>query len=101
MNRYQVTKQLGDGTYGTVMKAINRQTGEVVSLIFKSLMLPSILHQLNLLYCITHNQTAIKKMKKKFYSFEECMQLREIKVVMLTSIYFIVPRNIFSFPLFL
>ena len=31
MNRYQVTKQLGDGTYGSVLKAINRQTGEVVS----------------------------------------------------------------------
>lgn len=25
-------------------------------------------------------QTAIKKMKKKFYTWEECMQLREIKV---------------------
>mmetsp|Transcript_4724 Transcript_4724/g.7942 ORF Transcript_4724/g.7942 Transcript_4724/m.7942 type:complete len:488 (+) Transcript_4724:155-1618(+) len=52
MNRYQVTKQLGDGTYGSVLKAINRQTGEV---------------------------TAVKKMKKKFYTWEECMQLREIK----------------------
>jgi hypothetical protein len=25
-------------------------------------------------------QTAIKKMKKKYYSWEECMQLREVKV---------------------
>jgi hypothetical protein len=25
-------------------------------------------------------QVAIKKMKSKFYSWEECMQLREIKV---------------------
>jgi len=25
-------------------------------------------------------QTAIKKMKKKFYSWEECIQLREVKV---------------------
>lgn len=31
MNRYKVTKQLGDGTYGSVLKATNRQTGEVVS----------------------------------------------------------------------
>ena len=30
MNRYKVTKQLGDGTYGQVLKAVNRQTGEVV-----------------------------------------------------------------------
>jgi len=52
MNRYKVTKQLGDGTYGSVWKATNRQTNEVV---------------------------AIKKMKRKFYSWEECMQLREVK----------------------
>lgn len=31
MNRYKVTKQLGDGTYGTVLKGQNRQTGEFVS----------------------------------------------------------------------
>lgn len=30
MNRYKVTKQLGDGTFGSVLKAVNRQTGEVV-----------------------------------------------------------------------
>ena len=52
MNRYQITKQLGDGTYGSVLKGCNRQTNEII---------------------------AIKKMKKKFYSWEECMQLREIK----------------------
>ena len=43
---------MGDGTYGSVVKAVNKKTGEVV---------------------------AIKKMKKKFYSWEECMALREIK----------------------
>ena len=52
MQRYKVTKQLGDGTYGSVLKAVNRQSGEV---------------------------TAIKKMKKKFFSWDECMQLREVK----------------------
>ena len=31
MNRYKVIKQLGDGTYGSVLKAVNRSTGEVVS----------------------------------------------------------------------
>lgn len=51
MNRYKIIKQLGDGTYGSVLKAANRQSGEVV---------------------------AVKKMKKKFYSWEECMQLREV-----------------------
>lgn len=29
-NRYKVVKQLGDGTYGCVWKAANKQTGEVV-----------------------------------------------------------------------
>mmetsp|Transcript_31217 Transcript_31217/g.101806 ORF Transcript_31217/g.101806 Transcript_31217/m.101806 type:complete len:518 (-) Transcript_31217:28-1581(-) len=52
MNRYKVLKQLGDGTYGSVWKACNRQTNELV---------------------------AIKKMKRKFYSWEECMALREVK----------------------
>ena len=48
---YKVVKQLGDGTYGAVWKAINRQTSEVV---------------------------AIKKMKRKFFSWDECMNLREV-----------------------
>lgn len=52
MNRYKIVKQLGDGTYGSVLKAVNRASGEVV---------------------------AIKKMKKKFYSWEECIQLREVR----------------------
>ena len=52
MNRYKTIKPLGDGTYGSVVKAVNRTTGEIV---------------------------AIKRMKKKFYSWEECMQLREVQ----------------------
>ena len=32
MNRYKVTKQLGDGTYGSVLKAVNRSTHEVVAI---------------------------------------------------------------------
>jgi len=53
MNRYKITKTLGDGSYGSVLKAVFIQTGEV---------------------------TAIKKMKKKFNNWEECVQLREVKV---------------------
>eukprot|EP00933_Yihiella_yeosuensis_P061364 TRINITY_DN64173_c0_g1_i1.p1 TRINITY_DN64173_c0_g1~~TRINITY_DN64173_c0_g1_i1.p1 ORF type:complete len:532 (+),score=114.97 TRINITY_DN64173_c0_g1_i1:99-1598(+) len=51
MNRYKVTKVLGDGTYGSVLRAQNKSSGEWV---------------------------AIKKMKQKYYSWEECMKLREI-----------------------
>lgn len=30
MNRYKATTKLGDGTYGVVLKAVNRSSGEVV-----------------------------------------------------------------------
>ncbi|XP_074290721.1 cyclin-dependent kinase F-4-like [Silene latifolia] len=52
MERYKLIKEVGDGTFGCVWRAINKQTGEVV---------------------------AIKKMKKKYYSWEECINLREVK----------------------
>ena len=52
MDRYKIHKTIGDGSYGIVYKASNIQTGEIV---------------------------AIKKMKKKFYSWDECMSLRELK----------------------
>ncbi|KAI4327976.1 hypothetical protein L6164_020377 [Bauhinia variegata] len=52
MERYKLIKEVGDGTFGSVWRAINKHTGEVV---------------------------AIKKMKKKYYSWEECVNLREVK----------------------
>ncbi|XP_012695908.1 serine/threonine-protein kinase ICK [Clupea harengus] len=52
MNRYTTLRQLGDGTYGSVNLGRSLESGELV---------------------------AIKKMKKKFYSWEECMNLREVK----------------------
>lgn len=52
MESYKLMRQVGDGTYGSVFKAINRKSNEVV---------------------------AIKKMKRKFYSWEECLNLREVK----------------------
>jgi protein kinase len=51
MNRYKVLKALGDGTYGCVSRAQNKQTGEVV---------------------------AIKKFKQKYRSWDECVKLREV-----------------------
>lgn len=50
--RYKVSHQVGDGTYGCVFKGVNKATGEVV---------------------------AIKKMKRKFFSWQECLALREVR----------------------
>ncbi|CAM8992334.1 unnamed protein product [Rhodiola kirilowii] len=52
MERYKMIKEVGDGTFGCVWRALNKETGEIV---------------------------AIKKMKKKYYSWEECVNLREVK----------------------
>eukprot|EP00048_Salpingoeca_helianthica_P013398 m.200404 g.200404 ORF g.200404 m.200404 type:complete len:523 (-) comp15497_c6_seq1:53-1621(-) len=54
MDRYDVFRQLGDGTYGSVLLAKSRDKGEPF---------------------------AIKKMKKKYYSWDECMNLKEIKAL--------------------
>ncbi|KAF6202843.1 hypothetical protein GE061_003248 [Apolygus lucorum] len=52
MNRYVQLHQLGDGTYGSVVLAHRVDTGEKV---------------------------AIKRMKRKYYSWDEAMNLREVK----------------------
>eukprot|EP00755_Sulcionema_specki_P006075 Sspe_Gene.34478::Locus_16758_Transcript_1_1_Confidence_1.000_Length_1321::g.34478::m.34478/K08829/MAK; male germ cell-associated kinase len=54
MERYTTLKQIGDGTFGSVTKAIHKQTKEVV---------------------------AIKRMKQKFYTWEECVNLREVQAL--------------------
>ena len=52
MEKYQVHKQVGAGAFASVSKATNKSTSEVV---------------------------AIKKMKKKFANWDECLSLNEIK----------------------
>ena len=52
MKHYEEICVLGDGAFGTVIKARDKETGDFV---------------------------AIKKMKQRFTSFEECLQLKEVK----------------------
>jgi hypothetical protein len=54
MHRYKLQRQLGDGTYGTVWKAVNRGNGEPV---------------------------AIKMMKRRFKAWDECVTLREVPLM--------------------
>lgn len=60
MNRYITLNQLGDGTFGSVVLGERIDTGEKV---------------------------AIKRMKRKYYSWEEAMNLREVKVKILFYIH--------------
>jgi male germ cell-associated kinase len=48
MDKYTLLRSLGDGTFGTVSLAQNTQTGELV---------------------------AIKVMKRRFYTWDECTKL--------------------------
>ena len=52
MEKYNTIKAVGDGSFGSVTKAQNKNTGEIV---------------------------AIKKMKAQFASWDEAMKLREVK----------------------
>jgi protein kinase len=55
MEKYKIGKVLGDGTFGSVMKAIDTTNGNIV---------------------------AIKKMKNKYYKWQDCISLPEIKSLM-------------------
>ena len=54
MDRYKITKTLGDGTYGSVVKATNKQTNEEV---------------------------AIKKMKGQYASWDACINMPEVQAL--------------------
>ena len=54
MEKYKIIETIGDGTYGTVYKGINTKTNEYV---------------------------AIKKMKKKYTNWDECLSLKEVQAL--------------------
>jgi male germ cell-associated kinase len=55
MEKYKIIRTLGDGTFGSVVKAVNKTTREVV---------------------------AIKRMKKRYRSWRQIMDLAELKFLM-------------------
>ena len=54
MEKYKILERLGEGAFGKVYKALNKSTGEVV---------------------------AIKKFEQKYKTWDECLELREIKAL--------------------
>ena len=52
MNRYELQEEIGDGSFGRVMKGRNRETNEIV---------------------------AIKHIKRKFKTWRACVDLREVQ----------------------
>lgn len=91
MDRYTTIKQLGDGTYGSVILGRSLESGELVAI--KKWVSGGFFH-----YEVTCKPTEVPiiqsaqktnkemvsfivpRMKRKFYSWEECMNLREVKV---------------------
>lgn len=54
MLKYKVGNKLGDGSFGSVAKGINEQTGQVV---------------------------AIKRMKREYRDWNECVNLNEVRIL--------------------
>ena len=72
MNRYVQLEELGNGTYGSVLLGQRVDTGEKVSL---GEFYPATKNVCTIVACL---QVAIKRMKRKYYSWEEAMNLREV-----------------------
>ncbi|KPP64886.1 serine/threonine-protein kinase MAK-like [Scleropages formosus] len=81
MNRYTTLKQLGDGTYGSVLMGKSNESGELVAIKSQFKLSVSIRCSGNLATAPRGFETRRfpARMKRKFYSWEECMNLREVK----------------------
>jgi serine/threonine protein kinase len=93
MDRYQLAEKLGDGTYGEVLRAKNKTSGEIVA-IKRWVAWHLILHvaaYVSPQSClgrpekIPADRVLIQfaprpgdRMKRKYYSWDECMNLREV-----------------------
>ncbi|CUF66151.1 protein kinase, putative [Bodo saltans] len=54
MDKYDLLQQIGDGTFGSVAKGVHKKTGQLV---------------------------AVKRMKQKYYTWDECIKLPEVQVL--------------------
>jgi serine/threonine protein kinase len=54
MDKYDILQQIGDGTFGSVAKAVHKKTGQLV---------------------------AVKRMKQKYFTWDECVNLPEVQVL--------------------
>ena len=63
MEKYTGAKTIGDGTYGSVLKAINKQNGKYLQIIPK----------VNMSLMYAGEIVAIKKMKKKYHRWDHCI----------------------------
>ena len=64
MEKYTGAKTIGDGTYGSVLKAINKQNGK--SREFRLSNADETCHS-------TGEIVAIKRMKKKYHRWDQCI----------------------------
>ncbi|CAG0889880.1 unnamed protein product [Darwinula stevensoni] len=83
MNRYVTLSTLGDGTYGSVVLGQRVDTGEKVAIkkYQRVCTLGDGTYGQVVLYrrLDTGEKVAIKRMKRKYYSWDEAMNLREVK----------------------
>lgn len=68
MAHYKYIRKLGNGTHGSVKLFRNNITGRLVPPFFY--ISPSLIS----------SQVAIKKMRREFQSWEDCMKLNEVRV---------------------
>jgi serine/threonine protein kinase len=54
MDKYDLLQQIGDGTFGSVAKGVHKKSGQLV---------------------------AVKRMKQKYYTWDECIKLPEVQVL--------------------
>ena len=80
MEKFNTIKQLGDGTYGTVFLGTIKTTGEKVAIKKYARYINYKVCSISSAKCLITCLDLPNRMKEKYYTWEECTNLREIKV---------------------